>query len=230
MNLGSIAGAAFPSVAGDLIGGFLSQSEGNKNRNQLDQTNRENQMLQREFAQNGIKWKIADAQSVGLSPLAAIGATEPSASMNIPDPADDSMGQTFRNVGQDISRAVMSTQDRQDRASIVAENAKNNASVRDKNSAEASYWRSMAVKNLSGPQTPGIPTSTQPMAEGYNSPSPEWTYAYGHAPGVTGIKTIADNLGLVTHSMALPYTLAEMARNYWNYSLGTRRLRATQGR
>ena len=51
------------SIAAPLIGGLFN------NRRQDQQSD-----LQREFAQNGIRWKVADAEAAGIHPLAALGA------------------------------------------------------------------------------------------------------------------------------------------------------------
>lgn len=60
---------------------------------------------QKEFAQQGIRWKVADAQAAGLHPLAALGAQTNSFSNvvggDIPIPKTD-----FGGMGQDIGRAI----------------------------------------------------------------------------------------------------------------------------
>ena len=72
--------------------------------------------LQKEFAQNGIRWKVADAKAAGLHPLAALGAQTTSY-----QPV--SVGQDFSSfgqMGQDVSRAMMATADaKEDRKSVV---------------------------------------------------------------------------------------------------------------
>lgn len=73
--------------------------------------------LQKEFAQNGIRWKVADAKAAGLHPLAALGAQTTSY-----QPV--SVGQDFSafgQMGQDVSRAMMATADAKERAGIQAE-------------------------------------------------------------------------------------------------------------
>jgi len=64
---------------------------------------------QREFAQHGIRWKVADAQAAGLHPLAALGAQTHSFS-------PVSVGSDFGSAGQDISRAIQATQNKGERA------------------------------------------------------------------------------------------------------------------
>ena len=67
--------------------------------------------MQREFAQNSIRWKIADAAAAGLSPLAAIGGQGYSASPSfVASPASRSMSDMVRGMGQNISRSVAATQ------------------------------------------------------------------------------------------------------------------------
>lgn len=60
---------------------------------------------QKEFAQQGIRWKVADAQAAGLHPLAALGAQTNSFSnivgSDIPIAKTD-----FGGMGQDIGRAI----------------------------------------------------------------------------------------------------------------------------
>lgn len=85
-------------IAGDigntLIGGALNWlSAKNETRHQ--------ERLQREFAQNAIQWKVADAQKAGIHPLYALGAP----TMNY---APQSIGgmDAAGGMGQDISRAI----------------------------------------------------------------------------------------------------------------------------
>lgn len=62
MSLGSIVGAI-----GSFAGGLFGQSSQDKQvRKQID--------AQREFAQNGIRWRVEDATRAGIHPLYALGA------------------------------------------------------------------------------------------------------------------------------------------------------------
>lgn len=64
---------------------------------------RENMAMQREFAQSGIRWKVADAQAAGLHPLAALGTQGASFS---PVTVGGSAYQGDAIPGQDIGRAI----------------------------------------------------------------------------------------------------------------------------
>lgn len=72
----------------------------------------ENIANQKEFAQHGIRWKVADAQASGLHPLAALGAQTSSFS-NIVGGDIPAAKSDFGGMGQDIGRAIDagSTQD-----------------------------------------------------------------------------------------------------------------------
>lgn len=117
------------SAAGSLIGGVLnSKSDRDNNDANVDaqlQVNRDNlawareqqdrnEALQREFAQSGIRWKTEDAKAAGLHPLYAMGAAPTSfspvaigAGQSAPvRSSSHAAGDTFRNMGQDLSRAV----------------------------------------------------------------------------------------------------------------------------
>lgn len=82
-----------------------------KNMERQDKANEQNAALQREFAQNGITWRVQDAARVGLSPLAALGTQGASAS-----PSFVAGSSNFGDGGQDLSRAILQTQSPLDRA------------------------------------------------------------------------------------------------------------------
>lgn len=95
--------------------------------------NNDNIALQREFAQNGVSWRVADAIKAGLHPLAALGGTgasfSPMAHISGGSPTqagnaqgsssgfaaspsaipDHAMGNALHSMGSDISRAMLQT-------------------------------------------------------------------------------------------------------------------------
>lgn len=83
------------AVGGNLIGGMFGQSQ-----------QASNQALQREFAQNAISWRVADAKRAGIHPLYAMGAPTMSPAVSAFSP----MGDAISKSGQDISRAMMAGQ------------------------------------------------------------------------------------------------------------------------
>lgn len=75
-----------------------------------------NMAMQREFAQHGIRWRVADAEAAGLHPLAALGSQgssySPSYSAFTSSSGTSSAGNAYRalsGMGQNLSRALMAT-------------------------------------------------------------------------------------------------------------------------
>lgn len=72
--------------------------------------------LQRDFAKQGVRWRVADARAAGIHPLAALGANLPSASP-ITVGVDGGLYSAFGNaMGQNLSRAAVSRMTGRERA------------------------------------------------------------------------------------------------------------------
>lgn len=82
------------SLAGSALGAATSLFGANKDRK-----------MQKEFAQNGVQWKVADAEKAGVHPLFALGANTASFSPVGVGGADNA----FSQMGQDVSRALSAT-------------------------------------------------------------------------------------------------------------------------
>lgn len=104
-------GSLLPSIGGDLLNAGINLYEGHKNRQAQRDINRDNANLQREFAQHGVRWKIEDAASMGIHPLAALGA---SGSMASPSGVAY-IGEDLSRAGQNISRAMSAGMTKQER-------------------------------------------------------------------------------------------------------------------
>ena len=111
--------AAAITATSDLATGYMAKMAGKEadsntremNSAQIELAHQQMQM-QREFAQHGIRWKAEDAAAAGLHPLAALGATSPnyspvSAMMEAPVEEARAKAETWRNMGQNVSRAAM---------------------------------------------------------------------------------------------------------------------------
>lgn len=109
MSWATAAAIGVPLVANYLAG--REQSEAQKDANRINQQNAErNIALQREFATNGIRWKVEDAKKAGLHPLAALGASTQSFSpVSVGASPADGGAQSLSHMGQDISRAIQTT-------------------------------------------------------------------------------------------------------------------------
>lgn len=91
---------ALIAAGSNLLGGIIS---GNK---QEDMANK-NIALQKQFAREGIRWKVEDAKAAGLHPLAALGAqTHSFAPVSI---GGNDVGTGLAAAGQDISRGINAT-------------------------------------------------------------------------------------------------------------------------
>lgn len=80
----------------DLVGGHLNRKE---SRAQQDQ----NDAMQREFAQMGVRWKVEDAKRAGVHPLFALGAQTTGYT---PNPVISDSYSEIGRAGQNISDAV----------------------------------------------------------------------------------------------------------------------------
>lgn len=98
MGLGSIVGD-IAGAAGSVVGGLLGQSAS-------AQASAQNYAAQKEFAQNGIRWRVADAKAAGLHPLAALGAQTPSYTPSAFVGDTSWMGDAAQSLGQGIGRAA----------------------------------------------------------------------------------------------------------------------------
>lgn len=98
--LGAILGAA-GSVLSSIMGNNAAEKSADKQAR-----------LQKEFAQKGVQWKVADAVKAGLHPLAALGANTMSYSpisvgSSVPD---------LGAMGQEVGRSIEATQNGSERA------------------------------------------------------------------------------------------------------------------
>lgn len=76
---------------------------------------KKNTELQKDFAQQGIRWKVADAKAAGIHPLAALGASTMSY-----QPADSAIPEIAQDLGQNITRAVHQTRTQREREEALS--------------------------------------------------------------------------------------------------------------
>lgn len=131
-----------------------------------------NQELQREFAQNGIRWKVEDAKAAGLHPLAAIGGAGASYSPTAYVPGDSGnrggpdLSSALANMGQGLGRAVAATQTPAERQLSAYETARQEQQLKigeqqialnEMNLTKAAS--SLAITHQPG-NGPGLPNNT----------------------------------------------------------------------
>lgn len=163
------AGAA---IAGSLIGGKMSADA-------TSAANENNAALQREFAQHGLSWRVADARRAGIHPLAALGANIQGASPSYVVGDSSHPAQ----MGQDISRAVTASWSPSERAQGMASFAglqARNLKLQGDLLAEQIAASKAARLNTGGPGVP-IGPDTQlvrdPAGKVYSVPSEAFAQA-----------------------------------------------------
>lgn len=98
------------SAGASLLGGFLNRKSSDKANAQQAAMAERNIQMQKEFAQSGIRWKVADAKKAGIHPLYALGAQTTSfAPVSAGSHVDTSLGSAVAAAGQDVSRAMNAT-------------------------------------------------------------------------------------------------------------------------
>lgn len=95
-----------------LLGGLLGEKGADDRSAQSLAFAREQMNQQREFAQQGIRWRVDDAKAAGVHPLYALGAqVTPYSSVNFtPESPSYGMSQAVADMGQNIGRAVQAKQ------------------------------------------------------------------------------------------------------------------------
>lgn len=104
---GAVGGAI--GAVGSLIGGGISASQSRANANL-------NYSAQREFAQNGIRWRVEDAKKAGIHPLYALGASTASFSPVSGYGGDFGISDALNSFGQGIDRAAQAKMTKEERA------------------------------------------------------------------------------------------------------------------
>lgn len=160
-------GKAIGSVAGPLIGAAGSLIGGNNANDSAAALRQADYQAQKEFAQHGIRWKVADAKAAGLHPLAAIGgtgATFTPSGYSVGDSgygaAAGHIGDALTQMGQNTKRAqnATATQHEREIADLSLERAKlQNRLLEAQINSE---WASV----MGQPGNPPMPTAVNPSA------------------------------------------------------------------
>lgn len=153
-----IVTGAMIGAGANLLGGVLSGSSSRRNvQRQIG--------FQREMAQHGVEWRVADAKRAGVHPVYALGAALPSAA---PIPVGPGEDYGIAAAGQDIGRAVAATQTAEQRAEQQLRVRLAQSQI-DENDARAGYYRFLATGGGARPNPPFPAVS----AEGGSAPYQE---------------------------------------------------------
>jgi len=109
-------------AVGGIASTLLSNRQANENREAQSANQARQEALQREFAQNGIQWKVEDAKKAGIHPLYALGANTQSYSPStVGSSSADFSG--LSDAGQNIGRAIDATRNPSDKTNAVLQTA-----------------------------------------------------------------------------------------------------------
>lgn len=121
---------------------------------------------QKEFAQMGIQWKMADAKAAGIHPLYAMGGSgagySPASwsSDSIPEQPRRAAAEGLASAGQDISRALMATRSTEEREMFQLQKQSIAADIQGKNLSN--QLRAEELKQLHDPSIGGGDTNFIP--------------------------------------------------------------------
>lgn len=155
------------SIAGSGLGALVSSSNAAAANAAQERNMWQQYQFQREFAENGIRWKVEDAKRAGIHPLFALGGSTATYSPSAFSVAQDSTPQFLSQMGQDVSRAIRSTQTAPERTLSDYERQRQ-AQELERGQLQNDYLRTQimgANKSLLGPTQvgPTMPSSTAPL-------------------------------------------------------------------
>jgi len=110
--MGFLSGLGWGDALG-FVGGILGDKA-------TSSANAANASLQREMAQNGIRWRVEDAKAAGISPIAALGAQTSSPTIGVM--ANTSTANALQNAGQALKEKKLNDLNAQLLESQIANN------------------------------------------------------------------------------------------------------------
>lgn len=148
-----------------IVGGVVDRLFGVQDRRQQQdfamQQQAANIAAQREFAQQGIRWKVEDAKAAGIHPLYALGASTHSFSpVSISSP--DTPATNFAALGQDLSRSIQAGRTGEERADAFTKTAQ---ALQLENSGLQNELLRTQIAKLRGQVGPPVPT-VSPKVDG----------------------------------------------------------------
>lgn len=188
MGWSALAGAAVGAV-GSLIGGKKA-ADNSKAVAQM------NIAAQKEFAQNGIRWKVEDAKNAGIHPLYALGASTNSFSPVSGYAGDYGISDAANTFGQGVDRAIRAKMTERERQDLQARQEMQEVFQladmnmrKEESDAKVLMYKSEALRNYAAsqqvlkktglpPALPSVGTSNLIPGQG-NSPREEGTVSTG---------------------------------------------------
>lgn len=213
------------SAIGGIAGGFLGNSAA-----------KDQMAMQKQFAQNGIRWKVEDAKRAGIHPLYALGA--PTMSYSPVATGDYGVSQ----AGQDIGRAIDQTRTQPERADARFQAlALENQQLQNDSLRMDIASKTARLAQQTGPALPGGPRAVDGQgdaiitADGTRIPSIPGVSTAQQAEdrwGEIGGEFVGSYLGLTEADLALAAhlrrTLGQDFKAYTPAALGARAGDATR--
>lgn len=172
--------------------------------------------MQKEFAQQGIRWKVEDAKAAGVHPLYALGAQTTSfAPVSV---GSTNLGTGLAQAGQDIGRAITATSTQGERATAFGEMAQklqlDNMSLQNQLLASKLAQQRASLN----PPMPAIGTATEtgvdPKLEGQQRVVLSNEEIRAH-PGWSPAKVVEDQWGEVAGDLyGIPKSIVDMINHY----------------
>lgn len=140
------------------VGAVTSLFGGKKANDYNQEAQARSEAFQKEFAQHGVSWRVADAKAAGVHPLYALGAQLPSAS---PLVMGDSFGPAIAEAGQSVARSISASGTKAQRQAevlnleLLKRNIAESDARRELLNAEAALARQNAV-SAKGVPVPGL--------------------------------------------------------------------------
>lgn len=152
------------SAGANLIGGLFGKSSADKAAAQNMQIAQQNMQMQKDFAQQGIRWKVEDAKAAGIHPVYALGAPTTSFSpISFSATADNSMANAISRMGSDVGGAIDKTRTTPERQ--TAFNTAAQALTLEKGALENEVLRSQLarIKQANNPPMPVVADKADPF-------------------------------------------------------------------
>lgn len=205
-----------------LIGGLMGQDAADADRASRERMAAQNIAMQREFAQQGIRWKVEDARAAGVHPLYALGASSHSfAPVSIGGSSGSPMGAALASMGQDVGRAVNAASTPTERVSMYAEQAAklqlDNMALQNQLLASKLATTNQAGGNPPLPESGGLPAIPQDPKQDPRPPIQIGGNQVSTDPGTTNMQKIEDRYGdesPVSHVLSLGVAYHDLVRNY----------------
>lgn len=145
--------APFAPVIGGLLDNYFADERQEDSFAHAERQQARSDALQREFAQHGIRWRVEDARAAGVHPVFAMSGGGAAYAPSTFTVGSESRS-TFRDMGQDLSRAVAAQETADQRALRLAV-LEGHRAASERDFAHASYYRALE-RNL--PRTPAAPS------------------------------------------------------------------------